>query len=204
MTNKAGDDVEKALEAWFLPARLAQDNFSENDIREISEVLRRFEKDSWSRIPRIDITLRLIGHLPAIKDFLITGITDLAFPFSQRTLPENLKSPDVRSSFLEVQTCVLTKALDLEKEDGRHRHLAKAEDTPFEKIAELGKGAYGYVDKVRSNVSYREYARKLIPRGKTFRKDKAVLRDFERELGTLKKLSHIHIIELVGSYTDPK
>jgi hypothetical protein len=203
MTNMAGD-MEKALESWFFPARSAQDDFSENDIREISEVLRRFEKNSWSRIPRIYITLRLIGHLPVIEEFLTTGITDIAFPFNQRTLPETLKSPNVRSAFLEVQTCVLTKALDLEKEDGRHRHLANAEDTPFEKIAELGKGAYGYVDKVRSNISYKEYARKLIPHGKTFRKDKAVLRDFERELGTLKKLSHIHIIELIGSYTDPK
>jgi serine/threonine protein kinase len=44
----------------------------------------------------------------------------------------------------------------------------------------------------------------LIPRGRTFKKDQTVLRDFERELANLKRLSHPHIIELVGSYTDPR
>jgi serine/threonine protein kinase len=55
-----------------------------------------------------------------------------------------------------------------------------------------------------STITYKEYARKLIPRGRTFKKNIQVLKDFERELGHLKKLSHSHIVELVGSYTDPK
>ena len=45
---------------------------------------------------------------------------------------------------------------------------------------------------------------RLISRGKTFNKDKQVLLDFESEMSTLKKLSHRHIVELVGSYTDPR
>jgi serine/threonine protein kinase len=47
---------------------------------------------------------------------------------------------------------------------------------------------------------------KLIKRGQTFRKDKQVLRNFEKELANLKRLSreHKHIIELFGSYTEPK
>jgi serine/threonine protein kinase len=138
-----------------------------------------------------------------IDDFVAAGITDIAFPFSEKTLPEALRDPSVRVQFLAAQCSILTKALDLEKKDGRHRHLASADDTPFEKIAEFGKGAFGYVDKVRSNISYKEYARKLIPRGRTFRKDKAVLREFEREIWTLRKLSHRHVVEIVGSYTDP-
>jgi serine/threonine protein kinase len=55
-----------------------------------------------------------------------------------------------------------------------------------------------------STITYKEYAPKLIPRGRTFKKNIQVLKDFERELGHLKKLSHSHIVELVGSYTDPK
>lgn len=55
-----------------------------------------------------------------------------------------------------------------------------------------------------STITYKEYARKLIPRGRTFKKNIQVLKDFERELGHLKKLSHSHIVELVGSYTDPR
>jgi hypothetical protein len=204
MTDPALVDIDKALSAWFPPAFPLNTVFSESDIRDISEILRRYETESRSRIPRIYITLRLIGHSSIIDDFVAVGITDIAFPFSEKTLPGALRDPSARIKFLAAQCSVLTKALDLEKEDGRHRHLASADDTPFEKIAELGKGAFGYVDKVRSTISYKEYARKLIPRGRTFRKDKAVLREFEREIGTLRKLSHRHVVEIVGSYTDPK
>ncbi|KAH7082896.1 kinase-like domain-containing protein [Paraphoma chrysanthemicola] len=204
MTDKAVADLDKALGIWFPPGQPAQSAFSESDIKDIVDTLRRHKQESWSRIPRIYITLRLAGHLDVIDIFLDTGTSDISFPFTPQTLPGTLKDVTARSDFIEKQVSVLTKGLDLEKEHGKHRHLASTEDTPFEKIQELGKGGYGYVDRVRSNVSYREYARKLIPRGRTFRKDKAVLRDFERELAMLKKLTHHHIVELVGSYTDPK
>jgi hypothetical protein len=200
----ADEAIDQALESLFPHAIKAYAKFREDDIREISDVLLHHGMYSWSRIPRIYITLRLINQIAAIEAFIALGITDLAFPFTHATLPEALQSPKVRSDFLIAQDSVLTKALDLEKEDGRHRHLASCSDAPFQKLAELGKGGYGYVDKVRSTISHREYARKLIPRGRTFRKDKVVLNSFERKLGTLKRLTHIHIVELVGSYTDPK
>lgn len=204
MADKLTSDVDKAMGAWFPPGKPAQSTFSEDDIRDIADVLRRYDEAAWSRIPRIYITLRLINHLSVIDLFLDANITDVSFPFSLKTLPEALKDKDTRMLFIEKQSSILSKALDLEREDGRHRHLGDGADTPFEKIAELGKGAHGYVDHVRSNISCREYARKLIPRGRTFRKDKAILRDFEKELSMLKKLSHVHIVKLVGSYTDPK
>ncbi|KAF2025765.1 kinase-like protein [Setomelanomma holmii] len=197
-------DLDKALGIWFPPGLPAQSNFSESDIKGVVDVLRRHRKDSWCHTPRLYITLRLIGHLDTIDSFLDAGLSDVSFPFSNNTLPGALRDPKSRSDFLERQRGVLTKGLDLEKEDGRHRHVASTEDTPFEKLEELGQAAYGYVDRVRSNITYRKYARKLIPRGRTFRKDRSVLRDFERELATLKKLSHDHVVELIGSYTDPK
>ncbi|KAF2679851.1 hypothetical protein K458DRAFT_407701 [Lentithecium fluviatile CBS 122367] len=125
------------------------------------------------------------------------------FSFSHKTLSASLKSQTARCDFLDAQKMVLTKALDLEKEDGKHRHFSNPDDIPLRNVAELGKGCFGYVDKVLNTVSYKEYARKQIPRGRTFRKGQEVLKDFERELATLKKLSHIHIVELAGSYTDP-
>jgi hypothetical protein len=204
MKDQALADANKALSALFPPVLPPNTTFSESDIREISDTLSRYGKQSLSRIPRIYITLRLIGHLSAIDKFLSAGITDVAFPFSKRTLPEALRSPSVQHKFLASQCSVLNKALDLERKGARHRHLASPDDTPFVKLAELGKGAYGYVDKVRSNISGREYARKLIPRGRTFRKDKSVLRDYEREIAILKKLEYRHIVQIVGSYTDPK
>jgi len=99
---------------------------------------------------------------------------------------------------------VQSSALDLERETGRHRHFPSADDVPFIKLEDLGKGAFGYVDRVISTISHKEYARKLIPRGRTFQRDRKILRDFERELGTLKKLRHRHIVRLIGSYTDPR
>jgi hypothetical protein len=205
------DDVDSAAQAmlaWFPVNPTApvaeRKSFTERDLRDISEVLHRSGKQPWSRVPRLYATLRIINQLPALNGFLAEGITDVWFPFSHRTLPASLRSPAARCDFLDAQNLVLAKALDLEKEDGKHRHFSNPEDIPFRKLAELGKGGYGFVDKVLSTVSYKQYARKLIPRGRTFRKDREVLKDFERELATLKKLSHTHVVELVGSYTDPK
>jgi len=75
MTGKAVDDVDKALGAWFPPGLPPQATFSETDIRDISEVLRRYGKDTWSRVPRIYITLRLIDVVSAIEVFLDAMIT---------------------------------------------------------------------------------------------------------------------------------
>ncbi|RYN24847.1 hypothetical protein AA0113_g6900 [Alternaria arborescens] len=200
--------LDEAMLAWFPPLGTVElstrSTFTETDLRNISDLLHRSGKPSWSRIPRIYTTLRLIDELDVIDSFLSCGISDLSLPFSQRTLPGQLKDQSSRVRFLEVQSKVLTKALDLERERGKHRHFSNPDDLPFKKIAELGKGGYGFVDKVLSTVTYREYARKLIPRGRTFRQDRDLLRDFENELQVLKKLSHQHIVRLIGSYTDPR
>jgi serine/threonine protein kinase len=109
-----------------------------------------------------------------------------------------------RNNFIEAQQLVFSKGLDLEKDHGRHRHFPSDEDVPLQKLAELGRGGFGCVDKVISTISCNVYARKLIPRGLNFRKDREMLQQFEVELSHLKKMSHGHIVKLVGSYTDPK
>lgn len=178
--------------------------FSETDLRGISDVLQRVGRGTWSRIPRIFTVLRLLDRLDVIDLFLAQAISDVYFPFTHQTLPQSL-NPSAAHEFLQVQRVVLSSALDLERETGRHRHFSSTNDVPFIKVEELGKGAFGYVDRVISTISYKEYARKLIPRGRTFQRDQKILRDFERELGTLKKLSHHrHIVQLIGSYTDPR
>lgn len=109
--------------------------------------------------------------------------------------------------FLEIQKIVCnTKALNLERAGALHGHFPDPSDIPLRKIGELGKGGSGFVERVISTVTHREYALKLIKRGETFRKDRQVLKDFENELSNLKKLSfgHMHIIDLIGSYTEPK
>lgn len=194
--------------AWFPVSKEETSNprkhFSESELRGISDILRRTGKESWSRIPRIYSVLRTINQLQTIEVFLSQGISDVWFPFTHKTLPEGLKSPSMRYEFLEAQRLVLCKALDLERETGKHMNFSQTSELPFIKVGDLGKGGYSYVDRVISTISHKEYARKLIPRGRTFKKDYEVLKSFEKELGNLKKLSHPHIVELIGSYTDPR
>ncbi|KAJ9662256.1 hypothetical protein H2201_006187 [Coniosporium apollinis] len=199
--------VDNALLTWFphlgsTPVNLKERvPFKESDLRGISDVLRRTGRDAWSRIPRIYAVLRIINQLQAIEVFLSLGVSDVWFPFSPNTLPDALRSAE-KSDFLNAQRLVLTKALSLEQEDGKHRHFSDPTELPFTKIAELGRGGFGFVDHVVSTISSREYARKRILRGKTFHNDQKVLKDFENELSNLKRLSHYHIVTLVGSYTD--
>ncbi|ORY15041.1 kinase-like domain-containing protein, partial [Clohesyomyces aquaticus] len=198
--------VEEAMRGWFSdPTPIANRRpFDESQLRGISNVLRSIGQEPWSRIPRIYVVLRTINQLPLIDDFITQGLNDVWFPFTHHTLPLSLKSQSARSSFIQAQRLVLTKSLDLEKRDGKHRHFSDPNDIPVVKLAELGRGGFGIVEKVLSTISREEYARKLILRGPTFRKNKEILREFEAELAILKRLSHAHIVELVGSYTDPR
>ena len=60
------------------------------------------------------------------------------------------------------------------------------------------------VDEVWSRLSLKNYARKRFPRKKNARDDQAVLKMFEREVSSLKRLSHDHLVNVIGSYTDQK
>lgn len=205
---RLSEDIDKALGRWFPPGQpvpcAQRKRFSEEDIRGIADVLRRYGKPSWSRIPRTFATLRVIDQVAEMPFFEDDNTTDLAFPYTQQTLPISFKAPLARCEFLEAQVLVLSKGYELEKKCGRHCHFVDPKDVPLEKLEELGKGLHSYVDRVRSTISYEEYARKLIRRKTAFRKDRAILRDFEKELGSLKRLSHRHIVSLIGSYTDPR
>ncbi|KAF1940702.1 kinase-like protein [Clathrospora elynae] len=203
------DYDEDLLRQWF-PAtkqQAGQVSFTEKDIREIATLLERAGKNDWSLIPRIYVVLRKINQLDAIEIFIQQGVTDFWFPFTQRSLPAGLRSHSSRQEFLDFQELVCnTKALNLERADVGHGHFRLAREIPLRKIGDLGKGGSGVVNRVVSTITHREYALKLIPRGKTFQKDKQVLREFEKELSNLKRISqaHRHIIDLVGSYTEPR
>ena len=53
-------------------------------------------------------------------------------------------------------------------------------------------------------MSFREFARKKFLRKTTSRADQAIIRNFENELTNLKRLSHEHLVKVVGSYTDQR
>jgi serine/threonine protein kinase len=196
---------EDLLRRWF-PQNAGETlkPFTESDIREIADVLTRCARERWSRVPRLYSILRKIGQLDTIDAFIDSDVTDVYFPFNKSTLPEALRDHSARLRFLELQHLVYNKeAVSLERH-APHGHFSDPTEVPFKKVGELGKGGFGYVDRVVSTISHKEYARKLISRGRTFKKDKQVLKDFTKELWNLKKLSHKHLVELVGSYTDTR
>ncbi|KAH6629837.1 hypothetical protein C7974DRAFT_395322 [Boeremia exigua] len=200
-------DCESLMQAWFsADGGTKQIHLHETDIRNIAQLLVRDSQDAWSRIPRIYSVLRVIGQVEAISHFLDEDITDVWFPFSQKSLPTSFHDHPARLSFLDNQHLVFNaKAVSFERVHAKHSHFRDASEVPLRTTGELGKGGFGSVDRVLSTITHREYARKLIPRGRTFRREKEVLRSFEKELSSLKKLSaHRHIVEFVGSYTDPR
>lgn len=51
-------------------------------------------------------------------------------------------------------------------------------------------------------MSFRYFARKQFLRKRSAKDDQAVLKNFENELSSLKRLSHEHLVKMIGSYTD--
>lgn len=104
-----------------------------------------------------------------------------------------------------MQPVVMTKSIDLEK-GGNERHICfnAGESLPFRPCGFLGDGALGHVDKVFSLLSSKEYARKRIQRGRLCGRAREHMKVYETELAVLKRVKHHHIVELIGSYTDPR
>ncbi|KAF2198639.1 hypothetical protein GQ43DRAFT_493170 [Delitschia confertaspora ATCC 74209] len=96
--------------------------------------------------------------------------------------------------------------MDLEKgEKGQHCLFRQGESLPFERKEVLGNGGFGQVDKVLSLISFEEYAMKRVLRNVAFRGRRTEdMKQFINEIKILKLLKHHHIVEYVGSYTDPK
>jgi serine/threonine protein kinase len=203
----ATNAYDQIMQAWFpTDTHPERKPFTETDMRGIADSLKRTSNASWSRIPRIYSVLRIINQLSTINTFLAGGFSDAQFPFSSTSLPSSFRDDIARSDFLTTQHLVLdTRVLNLEKQQTGHTHFHNTSDVPLQKTGELGKGRHGVVDRVVSTVTHKEYARKLIPRSKTFGKNTDRLRSIERELECLKKMQkHKHVIELVASYTEPK
>ncbi|MCJ1245319.1 hypothetical protein MMC30_002523 [Trapelia coarctata] len=108
-----------------------------------------------------------------------------------------------RAAFLRAQDCILTSTtLFGNCEFGEHIHFAQLEQIPFQKKGILGGGGDSQVERVESTISKRQYARKIVRR-KVFGRFQEGLETFKNELRVLKSVQHQHIVEIVGSYTDP-
>ncbi|KAE9363338.1 kinase-like protein, partial [Stipitochalara longipes BDJ] len=169
----------------------------------VAECCAMYGKEEWSRRPRIFIVLYMMGCHEAVEEFAKEGYSDFALPFTPANLPKAIKGEKARSRFLDLQGYVLTKyAQHLEKEGEPHQNVEGSADGYFIPVEELGQGGFGQVDHVKGRLRGESFARKRIPRGRSFKRDQLAIKSFQNELTALKRLSHKHLVKLVSSYTD--
>ncbi|OJD37375.1 serine threonine protein kinase [Diplodia corticola] len=203
------DQAEAALE------NLCQPPFTSEKFQRIEGLLVQLDifRDTsfpdprnWQCRPRTYTVLRSIAggnHWEYLDRFVDGNYFDIHLPFDNRTLPGFLNSDRLRDDFLSFQHHVLSpEARSLEIEGGEHQLIPGSADAHFWPLKVLGQGGFGQVDEVKSKLSFNTFARKRVPR----RRDSAInLRrqnDFIKEVQILKKLSHRHLVNYVGSYTD--
>lgn len=85
-----------------------------------------------------------------------------------------------------------------ESELPRHIVLSRQDDDPYEFRQPLGEGGKGYVDEVQSLAAGFVCVRKTLFQSVTSDGDRQV---FANEVLTMEKLSHVHIVKVLGSYT---
>ena len=73
---------------------------------------------------------------------------------------------------------------------------------PFVRLRPISRGAFNVTDAVKYTLTHKEYRRKFFIRRKPTR-PRNYEQYFLNEVNILKKLSHRHVIEFVGSYGDP-
>ncbi|KAI4095768.1 MAG: hypothetical protein L6R37_007032 [Teloschistes peruensis] len=189
---------------FFVQGKKGRAQYTDSEIRQISSLLIHVNP-RWSKISRTYIVLRIISCLNHLNDFIDLGFSDHWLPVTERNLPHCLR-PSHRSEFVLAQDLVVTKSIDLEKgEEGQHCFFRRYEPPPFEEKAILGSGGFGQVDKVLSLISFKEYVRKRVLRNKVFGGHGTEgMKQLVTEIETLKRLKHRHVVEFVGSYTDPR
>ena len=206
-TNEIADDRFEASLDKFLP-RPSGDGLPvrkclrEAQFRQLSDFCIRTGRPQWGFRPRTYAVLRMIGCPEIIEKFINERLTDIFLPYSEENLP-SFVTGQARIHFLDCQNLVLNgRAAALERPGEPHQNVLGSANDYFDYIEDLGAGTFGEVDSVMGQMSLMKFARKRVKRYRLFSKDKASLQAFENELQTLKSLSHRHLVQLVGSYTD--
>jgi hypothetical protein len=211
LTDALAEVVSSRLSDFFTDGSQRQTAYTDSEIQQVSLLLSQVNVQ-WSKVPRTYMVLRIIGCLDLLDTFIDLGVSDHWLPFTERSLPPCLR-PGKRSQFVGAQNLVMTKSTDLEKgEGGQHCYFRQDEPLPLEMKGILGLGGFGQVDRVLSTIRFREYALKRVFQSAVFsgrteediRRRAECIKQFIAEIGALKRLKHRHVVEFVGSYTDPK
>lgn len=138
-----------------------------------------------------------------MDDFVREERTDYSLPYTMASLPNALLGDD-RRRFLDYQENVLTSHGDkIERGQSKHLHLRSSASNLFVFKALLGRGGFAEVEHVVGKSTWQHFALKRIPRSHFDEsKNRKSLFMFQTELSALQALTHQHMVELVGSYTD--
>ena len=177
---------------------------SDADFDHIAEILLQANREEWSYRPRTYVLLKMINAVNLMDDFVKDECLDIALPYVRGNVPKSL-SPEQRDHFLKKQESVMTETASIEGGlKAKHANFADSADNHLETLGPLAEGGYGKVDKIRSKLSRKIYARKRLERQETFEQSAEALKLFKREVDHLKKLKHRHLVRYIGSYTDPQ
>lgn len=198
---------EKQLDAYFhrsLNSPLTT-RYKSEEVDRIAWLLRQCNPIA-EKCPRTYIVLRTIGRLDCLEALLREDFGDHWFPLGKTSQLPTALEQKVANEILKWQSVIET---DVETEvrrfsQGSHLHVDVAEDRLFTLGPVIGTGQYGQVNRIRSKIDGKEYALKRIRRKQLFGKSKETTKSFIAEKRRMQKLSHKHIVQYMGSYTDSK
>lgn len=98
-------------------------NLSQDDIKEIQDILSKSGKPTWSARPRTYAVLRMINMPDLMDGFVEQGLLDYNFPYSKGRIPISVRPQSARNKFFEKQSLVLTDIKDAET--GKHASLGE-------------------------------------------------------------------------------
>ncbi|USP79752.1 hypothetical protein yc1106_07026 [Curvularia clavata] len=204
-TSSLEDAVQSRLSDFFADNNQRQTAYTDSEIQRVSILLSQLNLQ-WSKVPRTYIVLRTIGCLDLLNTFVDLGYSDHWFPITERSLPLSLR-PSKRSQFVAAQNLIMTKSMGLEK--GQHCFFRKGEPLPLEMKEMLGTGSHRkedrQVNRVLSLISFQEYALKQVKRATGFGgRGTESVKQFITEIQILKRIKHEHVVEFIGSYTNPE
>ena len=122
------EDFENALSSTITDAVREKSgpekSFKEEVFIKIGRLLGQVGKLRWAERPGTYFVLRMIDEVQAMDGFVLEGLKDIHFPYTEKLLPTCLASPSSRHAFLSKQSLVMSsRAVDLIR-GGPHRHFS--------------------------------------------------------------------------------
>lgn len=198
-------DLEKELDrllSWF-PDRVV----TESECEQVATLLAQSESmHAWRESPRHFIIFRFLNQIEHMDQLVDTGCSDLLLPYSTLyPLPKISRNLEIDQDFLDLQSKVLSGVSNLSiGQSIRHAQFEVSQDLPFHITQDLGRGNFAKLDIIESKSDALLYVLKRYHRtDKELDSSESPYHLFKNELEILKRTSYKHIVQLMGSFTEP-